>query len=68
MDNTLENITWDNSKAYKGFDDPKMSSDLEMAGKIIPEIEEEALLFEELLEKSDVDLSSYFESARALLR
>tara|TARA_Y100001954_G_scaffold237141_1_gene299900 strand:- start:5387 stop:7270 length:1884 start_codon:yes stop_codon:yes gene_type:complete len=68
MDNTLENITWDNSKAYKGFDDPKMSSDLEMAEKVIPEIEKEAEPFEELLEKSDADLNSYLESSRNLLR
>ena len=34
MDNKLENITWDNSQAYKGFDDPNMSSDLEMAEKM----------------------------------
>ena len=39
MDNKLENITWDNSQAYKGFDDPNMSSDLEMAEKMIPEID-----------------------------
>ncbi|MEC7181327.1 MAG: M3 family metallopeptidase, partial [Bdellovibrionota bacterium] len=68
MDNTLENITWDNSKAYKGFDDPKMSSDLEMAEKVIPEIEKEAEPFEGLLEKSDADLNSYLESSRNLLR
>ena len=35
MDYKLDNITWDNSGAYKGFDDPKMSSDLEMAEKMI---------------------------------
>ena len=47
MDQILDNTTWDNSKAYKGFDDPRMNSDLEMAEKMIPEIEKGAELFEE---------------------
>ena len=68
MEYKLDNITWDNSGAYEGFDDPKMSSDLEMAEKMIPEIEDEAAFFEEVLKKNDINLTAYLEKSRNLLR
>ena len=68
MSDQLQNITWDNTKVYKGFDDPKLNTDLEKAQREILSFAKEASLFEDLIGSSEAENNDWMTKARSLTR
>ena len=68
MSDQYKNITWDNTKIYKDFNDPKIDGDLEAIGKTILELEKKVVPFEVLIENLDQDFSPFTGTASNLTR
>jgi oligoendopeptidase F len=68
MSDKLQNITWDNTNVYSGFDDPKLNTDLENVQREILSFAKEATQFEELIGSADAENNNWMTKARTLTR